>query len=388
MTYKTLLLSSIFLILLFTACERLAVAAEITITPAIDLRAEYDDNIDFEDTDEQDDFSGIVVPKFMINYSTELISLNTNAEAEIQRYLNQTDFDNEKYRFGVNGEYQASQRWKFLGNFDFIKDETLDSQLEETGRAFEREKRKDFITNGGIRYQMTELTDIGPDFTYRKVIYNGDSTDFDLYVASLPIRKKFKNQLDEIIIEPAYSKYDSDNEEADDYRLTIEWNHQISETLKSKIKGGPRYTETDDKNEDNNTSNWGAIGEVGLTKTGELFAAEARAIHDLRSGSDGTIIRVTRGYLNFRKAILEKFGARLYTNAVYSTEEGDTDSDDEGKTFFYEIQPSLYYDITANHSIELFYNYQNRKEYDEPGSPVTVRNRAWLAFKFSFPKTW
>jgi hypothetical protein len=44
--------------------------------------------------------------------------------------------------------------------------------------------------------------------------------------------------------------------------------------------------------------------------------------------------------------------------------------------------------LTENHSVTLTYSYRNQRELDEPGDPVTQRNRAWLGLELKFPKRW
>ena len=68
----------------------------------------------------------------------------------------------------------------------------------------------------------------------------------------------------------------------------------------------------------------------------------------------------------------------------------DTESSnaDDDKTRYFVLSPVLYYMLTEYHSIELAYKYQNKKEFDEPGNPVTERNRGWIGLVLRFPKTW
>ena len=51
-------------------------AAEITVTPSLSLKVEYDDNIDFNTKDEIDDFSGSAIPGLQFNYLAELLEFN------------------------------------------------------------------------------------------------------------------------------------------------------------------------------------------------------------------------------------------------------------------------------------------------------------------------
>ena len=47
-------------------------ASDLTIVPELELRVEYDDNIDFDQKDEIDDFAGNAIPSLTLDYETEL----------------------------------------------------------------------------------------------------------------------------------------------------------------------------------------------------------------------------------------------------------------------------------------------------------------------------
>ena len=100
-------------------------AAEITATPAITFKVEYDDNINFDSKDEIDDFSGSAIPGLKLNYLTELLEFNIYGELDVKRYLDKTDFDrtNQLYRF--NSKYKMLERLNLLGEFEYRKDETI-----------------------------------------------------------------------------------------------------------------------------------------------------------------------------------------------------------------------------------------------------------------------
>lgn len=366
-----------------------SIAGVIDFVPRISLITEYNDNIDFTRNSDnaQDDFAGRARPEVRIGYRTERINLNARGYVDFKKYLNQTDYDrtNQFYRFG--SEYRAHPRWIFSGNYRFRRDLTTDSQFDETGRSFERNRVHRHDAGGGVRYNLTELADIGTRLYYRRVSFSGrDNTDYDLYRIILPYTKRFKNQQDSIRIAPAYSRYNSDdNEEADGYRLTFGWESLISETLTFDVTGGPRYTKVKDADGDEN-SNWGGVGNIGLTKNGETFTGIIRFIHDLDTTSDGEIINVNRLRLFADKKLSERFGIRFSGNAYYSNRENNDEPSD--KIVSYNLNPAIYYMLTENHLLELRYSYRNQRELDEPGDPVTQRNIVNLRLVLNFPKSW
>jgi hypothetical protein len=183
-----------------------------------------------------------------------------------------------------------------------------------------------------------------------------------------------------------YTRYKSDdNEKADGYRLSLFWEHLLSETLTFDITAGGRYTDIEDQNGDSNSS-FGYVGNVGLTKQGETFRGEIRYSRDLRSSSGGEIVNVDRLYTFADKLITERLGFRFTGNAYHSNTESDDEPSD--KVISFDLNPGIYYMLTENHSVELIYGYRNQRRLDEPGNPVAQRNSVELSLNFAFPQRW
>jgi hypothetical protein len=362
-------------------------AKDVTITPALELKTVYDDNLDFDSSDEKDDFGANAVPRLTIDYASELLEFSLIGEVDVIKYFTETDYDRTNQLYGIDGQYQMSPRWIFTGDFEYRRDETIDSILEETGQAFERRRVETYDGGAGLSYQITELSDIGFETDYRKREYSSDNdTDFDRYTFSLPYTKRFANQRDTLVLEPSYSFFDSDGaEDGKDYRFEIEWERQISETLTSVVSSGGRYTDIDQE-DGSSDSNFGYIGRLGLRKITETFSGEIEASRDIRANSDAEIVEVSRLRLRADKRLSERFGFE-FRGSGYYTDTESSNAEDE-KTIFYQVEPSLYYLLTENHYLELKYQYQNKRELDGPGNPVTQRNRAWLGIVLQFPKKW
>jgi hypothetical protein len=231
------------------------------------------------------------------------------------------------------------------------------------------------------------LADSGLTADYRKRDFGSDQdTDWDRYTISLPYTKRFANQRDIVSLVPSYSDFNSDDaEEAKDYRFEIQWDRQISETLTSTFNAGGRYTDIDQE-DGSSDSNWGYIGKVGLRKKTEKFTGAIEASRDIRANTDAEIVEVNRLLLSANKLLSERFGFNFIGSGYYTDTES-TDAKNE-KTTYFQLRPSLYYLLTENYSLELNYEYQNKRELDEPGNPVTQRNRVWLGFVLNFPKKW
>jgi hypothetical protein len=362
-------------------------AKDLTIVSSLESKILYDDNLDFDDKDEVDAFGANATPGVTLNYKTELGETSLLGEVDIIRYFKETDYDRTNQLYGFDGRYGLFPRWTFTGNLQYHKDETTDSQLEDTGRVTRRSRETTYDGGSGVNYLLTELTDIGFNFEFRKRDYGSDDdTDYDRYIYSLPFTKRFVNQRDTLTLEPAYTIFNSDGEEdLKDYRFVVGWGRQISETLSSQINAGVRYTDIENP-DGTNDDTWGYLGRFVLRKTGETFTGNITATRDIHANTDAEIVEVNKFVLRADKRFQERLGFRFYGAGYYSnTESNQLDND---RVIYFELRPLIYYMLTENHSIDLGYTYQRKTELDQPGDPVTQRNRAWLGLTLRFPKKW
>jgi hypothetical protein len=362
-------------------------AKEVTVEPKLTLLSVYDDNLDFDSSDELDSFGANAIPGLTLTYASELLQFSLIGEVDVIKYFTETDFDRTNHLYGFDGQYQMSPRWRFAGDFEYRRDETIDTLLEETGQAFDRRKVTTYDSGAGLFFDITELSDIGLEADYRKRSYSSNrNTDFDRYTFSIPFTKRFANQRDKLTLLPAYTIFDSDNaEDAKDYRFVVQWERQLNETLRSTVDAGGRYTDIEQEDGSSDT-NWGYLGVLGLRNETETCVGQIRASRDIRANSNAEIVEVNRLRLDLDKQLSERYGFKFYGAGYYT----DTESNEarNRKTTFFEFRPSLYYLLTENHLLEVKYEYQNKKEHSREGNPVTERNRVWLGLTLKFPKKW
>jgi hypothetical protein len=322
-----------------------------------------------------------------LQYATDLFKLNANAEGNFIFFLNQTDYNTIDQKYGIKGEYQIAKRWFLSGDFSYTKDETVDTQLDETGRAFNRDDRRRIETGGGLRHQLTELSNIGMNYEYSKTDYDKDENeDYTRQTIAGFYKRQLRNQRNTLSIDPSFSWFDSDVEEAYGYLLTAGWEHIFSETFAFEIYFGGFYADIDDKVTDEDDSHLGPVGGIELRKTGEIFTALLAYDRRLRISNDGDLIEVDRFSLKVDQKITERLGIKFSGRLTFS--DNISDKIDSDRDRYYELQPSIYFLTTENSFLELVYNHQNEKDNDEPVDDTVTRNRAWLNFTIKFPKKW
>jgi hypothetical protein len=378
-----------FMLISFLSVPFLVLAKDVTIVPSIDVKGEYDDNVYFTATDEISDYLTTISPALTVDYVSELLKLEMNGIVDVLRYADETDINTENQRYDVNGGYQLMERWGLSGNFSYTKDTTLDSELEETGVVNFREDRERYNAGAGLSYKVSELSDMGINYTFSKTDYDEQGLeDYDINSFSFSYNRQFNNGIDFFTIRPRYTRLSSDTSDDTGYRLTFGWTHLPSETYRLRVFLGARYTEQDYKDDRDKRSNWGGVADISLLKKAEIYSVLIGFNSDLYNDpSTGELNTVYRIYCDLTRSISERFRAGLNTR-LSLTQPDDEDVDNDKDIWYFVVIPSLAYRLTENHSLKLSYSYQQEYDKNVEDDQRNDRNRVWLSLNFNFPRKW
>ena len=378
-------------------------SADFSWEPAISIKGEYDDNISFDNTDKIDDYLATISPSLLFKYASERLKVNSSLALDILRYNDENDLDDEYQRYNLDGEYLLTEKLSLTGQGSFIKDTTLESELEETGLVNFREDRQRYTLGGGFAYRLSEVNNWQLNYSFGQTNYDGyQNIDYNFQTINYTFQHRLANMRDVIILQPYYYYYDSDVSQVDNYGLSLGFEHPFNETLNLSIFTGVRYTEssydqpqlrlveiapgifafvlvTSTEDEDN----WGGVADISLKKTAERWTAELGYNRDLSYGSSGENIERDRFRLSGNYSISTRWQARLSTSLSYS--QSDSDFSDEDSRYF-NLTPSINYKLTEQHSLVLTYSYAEVYDKTLSSNRHYDRNRIWLSLNFRFPQ--
>lgn len=352
-------------------------------TPYFRLFAIHDDNILFSADDTEDDYVYAGQPGLKLDYRDELTRLNADARAIILRYQDFDELDDEIYRFNLNGLTRMTERFRLRGRYEFIKDTTLDSELDEIGRIFQREDRFSHRANLSPSYNLTERASIGISADYRDVEYDTEElVDYTAWEVGTPFRWKLATEIDALFIVPGYSRQETDTSRSDSYRMRIGWDHETTERLNLTVAAGARYTEQERDFTDETDESWGALGDLQLNYLFQTGAIVIDFRHDLYNTAVGDLVNVSRVDLELEWNFTERLGLNIEGLYIYTRNEGD---DDTRTTEYVEATPELFYRLSENYIVFVAYEYSQyyRKNVDEDSR--AERNRVWAGLRAAFP---
>ncbi len=196
--------------------------ADVTLVPSFRAMTEYNDNVTFARAQEINDFVGTFTPGFTLDYNTALTDFSSSVELDFLKYLEESDLDTVNQRYAVKGGYKVTERTKVTGNLSYIRDTTLDSELQETGVVVDRSDRERFIGGGGVLYNLSETTELGVKYDYTDTSYHSkEYVDYDMHSVSLSLNRRLKSQRDVVTVQPYYWRTTSDASNVDNYGLSV-----------------------------------------------------------------------------------------------------------------------------------------------------------------------
>lgn len=366
-------------------CAGTAYSADVTVTPSISLRGEYDDNIDFTRTNRLDDYAGTVSPGLSFDYITNRLTMQGRTLFGIVRYADYNEYDRENQNHGVSLGYRASERLTVNTDLSYTKDTTLDTALEETGLVERRSDRETIRAGGGLSYAINEVSNAGINYHFTDSDYELTSyTDSDTHELSLFYDYSFNNRLDILTLSSSYRKIDSDEDKTDSYSTSLGLAHTFDPTLRVNVSAGVRYLDIEDPSGRSETD-WGWTSNVSLEKSWQRTSATLGYSRDLRYSAEGETVEVDLFSLSADHRITPDFGLHLSGSYYITKSAGDIETENSR---YYSISPVAYYNITAHHSVEVGYNYSREANRLPHDNSDIDRNLAWLALNFNFPQKW
>ncbi len=364
-----------------------SLAAEQWIIPKIGLYGGYDDNLLYtpeDDPNKLDSYLIDVEPGLEYRYESPLTELNVTANWDFLHYLDEDDLDRVDHDYWLVGNHDLGQRWNTRADIRYIKDTTLNTYLEETGRVIDRLDRDYFDAKGGLTYAISTVSYIDTEYQYNRSTYEDDLYPVtSSHWVHLYYQHHLKTQRDVLSLGPAYYYRKNDLNDADSYSFDLGWERRWSDITKSLAAIGARYTHVEEKNGDKDGT-WGARGHLSLTHQGLVSTLQLLYSHDLSTTADGENINVDNLYLNYNYLITKLFGAGIDGRIVISYDPFDREDKVDNSRYF-EIQPFVFYRLTENFSMYLRYRYQHSSEDVFDSEDVRKRNSIWVEFKYEMP---
>lgn len=381
-----------------------AVAAHVTFEPAVNLTGTYTDNVYFSRTDKKDDYYGTAGLRMNGMISSEVCQMDASFATDVIRYVNENERNTENYRCRIGGRCDTTEKLRINATASFTKDETIESEFQETGRFTVLSDRYRYSGECGFIYSPSQRASMGLNYTYTNTDYDWEGNiDYDYHAVFLPLNWNLKTLRDTVNVQPFYMHYYSRASVVDNYGLSLGWHHNISETTAVYVSAGARYTETEYslrrgqliydptvyppfrityRDEKKRERNWGGVADIYFLKTGETYSARAGYARNLSYTSYGEPIERNHFYISAEKSATYRLVLGLTASCTISEAEGEYSDED---TRHLSIQPSLRFNLTQYHIVQFAYEYSWYYDKAVADNRNYDRNRIWIFLTFRFP---
>lgn len=337
-----------------------------TFKPFFSLDQEYNDNILFSNSNEEEDFITTLSGGLVIEQRTERVNANLSARLDQLLYWHLDELNSLDMFFKGDLDYKTTEKLGVGGSAEYSEDSRADRDTATTGLLVNGDrttKRASLSSN----YLFSELTRGEVEVGFGNVETTRTSTDESNDTLSVDfsfsrnLSQTFKNTTG--LLNFSYLHYTSDNNTtgttpvvyqdnaSDVFQFSGGFSKDITELYNIYCQAGASYTETTENlrigniaSPDVDSSQWGGVLSAGLNYGGEYYDADLAISQDMR-GATGTGGVVQRSMISgsVKRRVTDKFSLTLTASVFLNQNDRAIGRDTEDLTF--NIQPGLRYKI-------------------------------------------
>ena len=394
-------LATPLLFLLALSLPGRAAGYEFRLVPSAAVKEEYNDNLFFASSGEQDSYVTTLSPGLALTSRTERLDLSLSGGVHWIFYSDLSELDDEDYISQGKFAFRVTPRFRVSGGAAYRRDTRPDRFIETTGLAVtNRSDRQEY--SGGMGFTLTDRTEADFSYRYEKVDYE-DRTDVDSesHSASLTLVHDLERLLPltkgRMVFGFARTRFVGLLVE--NYTATLGFLREVSELWSVLVDVGGRYTraefdvlrtvlvppatilfvpDTEGKDE------FGWVANVSMMYQGEknrgnlTFSRDVLAASGRTGASERSAVVLDVGR-RFTYELSGAVTAGYYRNRSDAGEFSTGEIDEETVR----VRPSLRYAFTRNVSLEAAYQY-TRIDSGEPKTRAD-QNLAYLQFAVQLP---
>ncbi|MEJ5366532.1 MAG: hypothetical protein WHS86_15665 [Desulfosoma sp.] len=392
---------------LVLAASLSAHAQEWYVTPWIEARTEYNSNVLYTAENEVDDIVLRIRPGFSAVYGMERTRWTWDTALEGQVYADNSGLNTVDVLSTAGVVHQWTDRLSSRAGFYFLKDETLDSELQESGLYAKRETRYTYGPDFGISYLLTDRVGIDGGLGLRRTDYDYDPyPDRTTWIATVsPYYMVTPRDRVGVSFGVSYSDYENTSTIAT-FSNSLFWRRELAESAYLLLSAGYRVTRTTlEENsiqividpitnelffvpitKERSSSDLGFIFAATLVKElTETVSVSLSAGRDqynsvTAASNERTFLRGTTSW-----RLSERTTAHLSAGYDYTTEEAGVGDE---KTHYVFLSPHISYRLRQNLSLLGGAAYEH--SFVDYASQDTDKNRQrlWAGLRYEWPRAW
>ena len=265
-------------------------AGELTLTPSLSLREEYNDNVYARSTEQRGDFVTSVAPELGVTKRSERGSASVSAGVKSLFYLRNSDSSGVSYHANGGGSFTATPRLSLSTDLGYLRDASVSSFDAGTSQVISSKAERQNYRLGG-RYLVSELASSSLALGYSRDSYDSpDYLDNWRLQGSAGLDYDLGSYLSRTVAAGALSfrRDENDLSRVDSVSATLGATRELSELWRLSLNGGARFSRSEfqlSSEGRGGNDDWGGVGKVGLSYSDQTRSGSLALSHDLSTAS-------------------------------------------------------------------------------------------------------
>jgi hypothetical protein len=396
----------------------LAVAADWSLVPSVNLTTEYNSNINTTptgstgstgSTGKLSDFIFTLNPAAAFIHTTEASKLQGNVGISQLLYVKNTGYNHTDQNYQINGQYSLTPRFNVFLSTSFISDSTSLQELLASGLSITRTPRLSFTAGPGLSYNLTERLSAILNYNFNKVVYQPSQStqaqnlqNYSTQSVSMVFQYLLseKTTLSNTVsgTESTYTGSTSSDYKSLSYSLGLQ--HNYSANWQFNLAGGVNYSFYSSNSQISSFgqfpnfvsvptqtqkgTNFSPNFNIGATRRWTNLSITGSFIRNQQASGAGYIANVTALSLGMNYQFTEKLTGSLGGSYSLSSQSSSTS---QNRNNYYTVGPQLNYLITERLTASSAYRFSNQSYKGNNISSSTSANvhDISLMLNYSYP---
>jgi hypothetical protein len=369
-------------------------AQDWVVKSGISQRVQYNTNLLLTPNDEVNTFGSVTTPYVTVERDGPNSRMTLDGKFKFAEYLDHSELDSQDQLVNFSGTKDVSDRSTLGLTAAFIRDTTLESEQDISGRFLDESVRfTRWQADPSWTYWLSPVDKMTLSGDYQTVFYASDlKTDYQYYGGSV----QWEHQLSEVaavLASASYFRFDPDDildTKTDIYGGLVGYRYTPSERLSLTGQVGLDYDAT---HQDDIGSGTGDSDDFGYRvkfdfdyEVSEQTKAKLLLSHDTEPSGDGR--QVTRNRANVILSYQVSDLTTLSFNAGYLDDQdyfgsstGSNAADSQSR--YYSVSPTVTFKITDDLNLDA--SYQFRYKTTEADNESANDNMAFLTLRYALP---
>ena len=348
------------------------------------LKVQYDDNPTFI-AEHHPAAGGTLSPALKFEAQTERLDLQGSLSVNVTRYPTEQSLDRTDQYYTVSGLYTVERNsWGLQSSY--IQDQTLTTELSQTGKALAWSRRDFYTLNPKWIHTLTERVTLQADYIFSAAHYS-DPTLINYQNREGTVLMETKlSERDQTTLSTYYTSFQALTvvSRSFEYGARIGLTHHFSETFQAAANVGTRNTTSKIETAlyDFHDRERGWVGDLTMEKEFETVLVHGGFTRETEPSGSGYVILVNHPYFVIRKTMTTTLSASLALDLYFDHPvlTGGIIPDSR----YFRIEQSWNWQWTERWSLGASYIYQEQKQYNTSIKPFS--NTVYLVTTYTGQK--